>query len=62
MSSSAKSEEAGALRAFIAIVLAVVVSLVGLGVTTGLAGIGAFAILLTFAMLLFLAVLTTGGE
>ncbi len=62
MSSPAHSEEAGAMRAFIAIVLAVVVSLVVLGFTAGLAGIGAFAILGTFAMLILLTVLTAGVD
>jgi hypothetical protein len=62
MSSSANSEEAGALRSFIAIVLAVVVALVVLGFTAGLAGIGAFAILGTAAMLILLTVMTAGGD
>jgi hypothetical protein len=62
MSSSTHSEEAGALRAFLAIVLATIVAFVVLGFTVGLAGIGAFAILLTFAMLILLTVMTAGGE
>ncbi len=56
------AEEATALKAFIAIVLLVVVALVGLAATYGMAGVGALAIALTGAMLVLIVVVTFGGN
>jgi len=54
------SEEASALKGFLAIVLVVVLAAVGLGLKFGLAGIGALAIAASGAMLALLVILTAG--
>lgn len=56
------SEEAAALKGFIAIALLVVVAGVGLAATYGMAGVGALAIALTGAMLLLIVLVASGGE
>jgi hypothetical protein len=55
-----QSEEAAALKGFIVIASLVVAAAVGLGATVGLAGVGALAIALAGAMLVFLVYLTAG--
>jgi hypothetical protein len=54
------NEEAATLKAFLAIVAAVIVAAVGLGLTFGLAGIGGLAIFLAGTMLVVCVLLTAG--
>ncbi len=54
------SDEAAALKGFILIASLVVATAVGLGATYGMAGVGALAIALAGAMLVFLVYLTAG--
>jgi hypothetical protein len=54
------SEEAAALKGFIVIAALVVAATIGLGATYGMAGVGALAIALAGAMLVFLVYMTAG--
>ncbi|HUO55221.1 MAG TPA: hypothetical protein VMU18_10795 [Rhodoblastus sp.] len=54
------TEEAAALKAFILIVLVILAVAVVLGLTMGLAGIGALAIVASGAMLVLLVYVTQG--
>jgi hypothetical protein len=57
---AANSEESAALKGFIAIASLVVAAAIGLAATYGMAGVGALAIVLAGAMLVFLVYLTAG--
>ncbi len=54
------SEEAAALKGFIVIASLIVAATIGLGATYGIAGVGALAIALSGAMLVFLVFMTAG--
>jgi hypothetical protein len=57
---TADNSEAAAIKVFVAVVLLVIVAAVVLGMTFGMAGIGALAIAASAAMLILCVALTKG--